>query len=136
MPIVGPRSYGNIIETFIQFGADVEKISLQMALFGSSFKRSSTLSLTDYDLAAGQPKSAGLGSFLYSDGLFTDEKKNPFTYNLHTQTQICKLEKDQNWTKVRDHIQKTPYAFTNIDWISYDDMESFKYKVNLIVFIF
>ncbi len=102
MPIVGPRSYGNIIETFIQFGADVEKISLQMAIFGSSFKRTSTKSSTDYDLTVGQPKSAGLGSFLYSDGTITDKYQNYHSSNLHTRAQICKLQKDSNWTKGYD----------------------------------
>lgn len=131
MPIFGQRAYSNIIKKFIKLGAKAENMTLQLAIFGSSFKRVSSLSSTSCDIVSGQPESAGCGSFLIADGLLTNAEKSSLSNNLHTQQQICRIKRDLlKWTLAEDVLQKTPYAFTANDWMSFDNFDSFKIKVH------
>lgn len=131
MPIVGERGYGNIIETFLNMGATADKLSPMVFIHGDSYRRTCSDSSTVYDITKGEPEAAGFGSFLYAEGLITDPARTPFSVNKHTRPQICRIEQDYEWTKDIDPIQQTPYAYTDSVWISYDNKESIKTKVNI-----
>merc|ERR1719444_397509 len=113
IPIVGETGLQTIIDTFINFGANPEKINLQIPLFSQSFKRGTTLDSLIYDEVGGQPPAVGIGSFLFADGLLVDSEKSQ-TANFH------------------DHIQKTPYAVQGATWVSYNDFQSFRIKIDMI----
>lgn len=131
MPIVGERGYGNIIETFLNMGATADKLSPMVIIFGDSYRRTCSDSSTVYDITKGEPEAAGFGSFLYAEGLITDPKGTQFSANKHTRPQICRIEQDYEWKKDIDPIQQTPYAYTDSVWISYDNKESIKTKLDI-----
>ena len=44
-----------------------------------------------------------------------------------------KVQKD--WTREWNDEQKVPFAHNNFHWVSYEDLESLKIKVNLFILI-
>jgi len=131
IPIVGETGLQTIIDTFVNFGANPEKITLQFPLYGRSYKRRTTLDSLIYDEVGGQPPAVGIGSFLFADGLLVDSMKSQ-TANYHDQIQIYKIEQDPTWKKEVDPIQKTPYAVKGATWVSYNDFQSFRIKIDII----
>jgi len=127
MPTVGRP----VLETFLKFGAQPEKLTIQTVIHGSSFKRTSSISPVLYDITAGSPAAAGKGSFLFSEGLIVDPVKGAVSASLLNQPNLCRIKQSSEWTKAIDPIQQSPFAYTDKYWVSYDDAESFKIKIDM-----
>jgi GH18 family chitinase len=41
----------------------------------------------------------------------------------------------KDWVRVWNDEQKIPYAHNKTDWVSYDDLESLKIKVRLLLYL-
>ena len=128
MPTVGRP----VLEKFLNFGAQPEKLTIQTVIYGSSFKRTSSISPVFYDITAGSPTAAGQGSFLFSEGLIVDPVKGEVSASLLIQPNLCRIKQSPEWTKAIDPIQQSPFAYTDKYWVSYDDAESFKIKVIIL----
>lgn len=55
-----------------------------------------------------------------------------YLYNLNS-LQICDRIKYNGWTVVKDPLQRMgPHAYKNDQWVSFDDIDIIKKKVNFI----
>ena len=69
-------------------------------------------------------KSRAIGTG--NPGQYTDEK-GFLAYN-----EICLMLNEGGWTVKRDDIMKVPYIINKNQWISYDDVQSIKDKVEFL----
>ncbi|RNA43942.1 acidic mammalian chitinase-like [Brachionus plicatilis] len=102
------------ISYYIQLGFSAEKINLGLATYGRSF----TLS---------DPNQNSVGSQISGPGIaqtFTREDGYSAYY------EIC----SKSWTKAYDSQSKVPYMYSGNQWISYDDSDSLKQKVEYAKF--
>lgn len=124
--------YGNVNDTeetlilnqdwsvnyWIQQGCPPDKIVLGLAAYGRSFK------LKDSN----------------SNGIFSRTFANPGIGGNFTKTsghlsffEICQIKKEPNWNKIWLPKSKAFYMYNKDDWVSYDDLESFRLKTAYIV---
>ena len=114
-----------MIDAFVNMGAQRSQISLTVEPFGVSFKRVSCQS----EVEPGCPAKS-LGSIIYSENTLYVEGKNvwPFYHDLPT---ICRVVANPEWTKKYDSVAQVPYAYNSEQWMSYDNEQSIKAKVNI-----
>ncbi|RVE46555.1 hypothetical protein evm_008790 [Chilo suppressalis] len=102
------------VEYWLREGCPPEKIALGVPFYGHSFKLQSE---NNSDVRAPSNGSGIAGPYTAQAGLVG--------YN-----EFCAmLKSDPSWTIRRDHLAKVPYAVNGLNWVSYDDPESIRYKV-------
>ncbi|CAK9304346.1 unnamed protein product [Gordionus sp. m RMFG-2023] len=96
---------------YILNGASVDKINIGLAFYGRSF------TLKD-------PNQTSPGSP-------SVKKPAPLAGNITSESgYLAYFEiKDLNWTEKWDDFAKVPYTFKGRDWISYDNLRSYSYKI-------
>ncbi|XP_044744290.1 chitinase-like protein 3 [Coccinella septempunctata] len=101
------------IRGWIARGADPQKISMGLPLYGRTF----TLSNPSLN-GVGAPASVG-------------GKPGPYTQEtgMLGYLEICELQRQGGWTVNWDDNTKTPYAYKGDQWIGYDNAESIRLKV-------
>lgn len=104
------------INYWLSQGAPPEKLVLGLGTYGRVFK------LVD-------PRLNQLGS-----PAIPSQKVKPISGKYTRESgylsyyEICTNLKSGGWTKRWSSEQKVPYAFKNLDWVGYDDIESIKLK--------
>ncbi|KAL3289219.1 hypothetical protein HHI36_003653 [Cryptolaemus montrouzieri] len=101
------------IRGWIDRGADPQKISLGLPMYGKTF----TLV---------NPNSRSVGSIVSSAGI-----AGPYTQESGTlgYLEICEKQKEGGWSIVWDENTKTPYTYKGNQWIGYDNEDSIRAKV-------
>ncbi|XP_045460333.1 chitinase-3-like protein 1 [Harmonia axyridis] len=101
------------IRNWIARGADPQKISMGLPLYGRTF----TLS---------NPTLNGIGAPVVIGG-----RPGPYTQEtgMLGYLEICELQQQGGWTVNWDDNTKTPYAYKGDQWIGYDNSESIRFKV-------
>ncbi|CAF0850254.1 unnamed protein product [Brachionus calyciflorus] len=103
------------INYYIQKGAPRDKINIGLATYGRSFKL-----VNSNENQIGSP-SNGPGSA----GEFTREAGFLASY------EICK-KLIVGWTQRWSQVQKAPYAFSNDQWVGFDNEQSYDIKINFM----
>ncbi len=114
-----------MIDAFVNMGAQRSKISFSVSPHGFSFKRVDCQS----EVKPGCPAN-GLGTVVYSENTLVVKEKNifPFYHDLPT---LCRVVADPEWTKEFDEAAQAPYAYNSEQWMSYEDEQSLRAKVNI-----
>jgi hypothetical protein len=115
-----------LIDAFVNMGAHKSQISVFVYPHGISSKRVNC----QEDVEAGCP-SEGFGSVIYlENSLFVKEKN--YLPQYHDRSTVCRVTQDPEWTKKYDEAAQVPYAFNSEQWLTYDDEQSIKVKIDLI----
>ncbi len=106
------------VNYWISLGCPAHKIVLGMPAYGRSFK------LLDFDRNGLYSRSE------YNSGIAGDFTKTTGFLSFY---EICQFEKKENWKKEWLPSNKVHYMYSNADWISYDDIQSFRIKTAYVV---
>lgn len=110
--------YDEVVTTvnwWIDQGAPKNKLVVGLAAYGHSF----TLQ---------NPNSHEVGASTYVEGPKSEYTSEPGSL---PYMEVCTKLKN-GWTRVWDAKSKVPYAYNGNQWISYDDVDSIREKVNFI----
>ena len=118
------RSVDGVIDLFLGFGCPKHKMSVAIRPFGSTFNRVSSSSPT----TPGSPALGPSSSLIYPENVIQTPSMNTLIHLQDNKT-VCRVVEDPKWTKNFDIVQKVPYAYNDVFWLSFDDFESYKVKV-------
>ncbi|RMZ93814.1 putative chitinase 3, partial [Brachionus plicatilis] len=102
------------VKNWLKQGCPKQKLLLGLALYGRTFRYFQNTTLGASNLGPG-----GLGPYTLSRGMLS-------------YYEICEKQKN-GWIIERNEEQKVPYAFSSIEWVGYDDIESLKIKSKFIL---
>ncbi|KAK0085497.1 hypothetical protein PV325_005030 [Microctonus aethiopoides] len=105
-----------IVQYWLSQGCSKEKLILGMPLYGRSF----TLKNAEFHGVGAPTKRPG------KKGVYTKEL-GMLGYN-----EICEGLKEKLWTVHYDKQRRVPYAYNDLQWVGYDNVESIKEKAELI----
>ena len=96
-------------------GMPPEKLILGLAAYGRTFILSNSSKTNPGDAAKGAGRA---GSQTGQDGFIS-------------YYEVCE-KLSQGWTRVWENEQKAPYAYSGVNWVGYDDIESLTIKVDYL----
>ena len=96
-------------------GMPPEKLILGLAAYGRTFILSNSSNTNPGDAAKGAGRA---GSQTGQDGFIS-------------YYEVCE-KLSQGWTRVWENEQKAPYAYSGVNWVGYDDIESLTIKVDYL----
>ena len=132
-------------------GALKSTISIEIDILGYGYKRVSPESSTDIGkflnflsrfeknpnvlnilvLLIEGSSANGTSSLIYTENILVVPDKS-ININQYYFKTICRLINDPDWTKAYDSEHKVPYAYNDDFWISYENFQSYRIKVDII----
>jgi len=99
------------VKRYIQFGADPNKISVGIPIYGRGFTLADP---NNHGLYAPATGPSLMGQYVPEAGILGYDE-------------ICR----NRWPEVTDPQQKSPYAFSGNQWVGYESLASLVVKVNI-----
>lgn len=118
------------VKNWLRQGCPKQKLLVGLALYGRTFRYFQNTTLGAPNLGPG-----GLGQVMLNLNIiyvFNFCLKYTLSRGMLSYYEICQKQKE-GWIIERNEEQAIPFAYSNIEWVGYDDIESLKIKSKFIL---